>query len=76
LEPYATTNHQIADLTYTMRQLLDQVHTAKTLSVRGMLEMKTSGMAWSESVPLSSEQGQSGGVLAIANRAGMVALWV
>jgi len=58
------------------KQRLDRAHTSGSLSIRGMLEMRTTGMAWSSCVPLSLEKGEGGSMLAVSNRAGMVALWV
>ena len=86
-----TDRTQVADLTILQKESLVPLPAQDSdVSVQAMMEMRAvcqyrckppdnslhAGIDWSASVPASHEDGESGGILAIANRSGKVGLWM
>ncbi|WVQ99399.1 hypothetical protein IAU59_006532 [Kwoniella sp. CBS 9459] len=74
-DPYSKQWDEIADLTALTKAHLPPQATRPELTERGMLELRTSTLAWSSHPPVESMIGIDGSLLALSNRAGKLAVW-
>nr|XP_031863242.1 uncharacterized protein CI109_001115 [Kwoniella shandongensis]KAA5530314.1 hypothetical protein CI109_001115 [Kwoniella shandongensis] len=74
-DPYSKQWDEIADLTLLTKDLLAPERTSNGLDERGMMEMRTTCMQWSEHIHSKQMTGVDGSLLALANRAGQIAFW-
>ncbi|WVR07016.1 hypothetical protein IAU60_004055 [Kwoniella sp. DSM 27419] len=74
-DPYTKQWDEIADLTAKTKSMLPSGEAGTELTEKGMLEMRSTCMQWSQHIPLPKMIGVDGSLLALANRAGKLALW-
>ncbi|WVF71458.1 hypothetical protein IAT40_006262 [Kwoniella sp. CBS 6097] len=74
-DAYSKQWDEIADLTALTRTLLPRQATQPELTEHGMLELRTTTLAWSSHPPVESMVGIDGSLLALSNRAGKIAFW-
>ncbi|OCF36876.1 hypothetical protein I316_01473 [Kwoniella heveanensis BCC8398] len=74
-DPYSKQWDEIADLTALTKALLPPQMTQPELTEQGMLELRTTALAWSSQPPVESMIGIDGSLLALSNRAAKLAFW-